>query len=411
MKTATKQRNILLMLMSMFWFLACTFGDPTYDHDPLPTLTSTESGGAKFNLSQGGSGSTDCPCSIVSIQGYKPRAGFTVYKNVLGLKPGEFCVCSPTGGTTGTTTSTNVAGNGSTQDPPPATGGTTWTDYPSYGGDSSTGGTSAVGGDGSTLDPPPTGGTGNTQDPPVGGNGNTQDPPPAGGTSAVGGASSATGGKGNTQDPPGGSAGIAGMTGAGGGSTQDPPVGGKSSTGGTSATGGAKSTGGSSATGGTKSTGGSPSTGGATVSTGGITSTGGNTGTGGSSNCTKQSYKFYVTAAQESLGSGTVTCTNLTTKVTLKPTECSDASCCYYDIPNSCDRWACHQINKSKGMPRIPSYDTQAQKGILDWGAASVITTLDHYWLLEGIDYNIVCDANHLCDLVLEPHAGEHFYL
>lgn len=407
MKTATKRRNTLLMLTGMFGFLACSFGDPTYDHDPISPLTSMSSGGAKLNFSQGGNGSADCPasCSIISIQGYKPRTGFAPSKSVLGLKAGELCLCSSSGGTTGTTTSTDVAGNGSTEDPPPepqggagdtldppSTGGTTGTDYPSYGGDSSTGGTSAVGGDGSTLDPPPNGGAGNTQDPPVGGTGNTEDPPPTGGTSATGGASSVTGGTGNTQDPPpAGSSGIAGMTGTGGGSTLDPPVGGKSSTGGSSATGGSKATGGSS-------------------STGGSFATGGNTGTGGSSNCTKQSYKFYVTEAQEGLGSGVVTCTNLTTQKVVT-TSCSDASCCYYNIPTSCDRWACHQINQSTGMTRIPSYDPQTQTGILDWGGSAIITTGDHYWLEEGVDYNIVCDANHLCDLVLEPHAGERFYL
>lgn len=435
MKTAT--RNIFVMLMTLSSMFACQFTPDTYDQDYLDSLKGT-GGSADFNLSNGGSASTKCDtsCDRISIQAYKPRTGFAPSKSVMGLDDGSFCVC-PSGSGGASSTSTGIAGasgDGSTQDPPQ--GGTagspgTTIDYPSFGGVTSNGGTTSVetatGGDGNTQDPPGTGGKGNTQDPPVtGGNGNTQDPPGTGGTTSTGGASATGGmtstgqGGGSTQDPPpAGAAGIAGMTGTGGGSTQDPPsTGGKTGVGGGSTqdppgTGGKMSTGGTSATGGTSST-------------GGTSATGGKTGTGGGTSCEKQSYKFYITQAPESLGKGTVTCKNLTTGAAPMSTTCSDAGCCYYTIPTSCDKWACHQINQSKGMPRVPSYDPETQKGILDWGASAIITTGDHYWLEEGVDYEIVCTKinasldcngdltceknNHECDLVLNPNAGERFY-
>lgn len=415
LKTATTTLSLIAFSVSAFF--ACSFGDPKYDQAYLDSL---QGGAGSYQVPKGAGGSGSaivetCPshCSIITIQNAKLRRGtLTPSKSVLGLRNGDMCICPEgSGGASSTSVSTTggVLGTGGftgeTEDPPAASGGSTTIDYPSYGGYESSGGST-----GETQDPPK-GGSGNTEDPPgTGGMGETQDPPkggscgcPTGGASSTGG-SLGTGGVGETQDPPkggtsgvGGTTGVAGMTGVGGGSTEDPPAGGKSGIGGGSTQDPPK--------GGTSSAGGTSSKGGSTAS-GGTSAAGGTTG---STCCPKQEYKFYVTQAEEDLGSGTVTCTNLQTQEVIT-SRCDDASCCYYTIPNSCDSWACHQTNRSNGMPRIPSYDPSSQKGVLAWGASAIITTGEHYWLEEGIDYSISCDANQACELILFPHAGERFY-
>jgi len=397
---------------------------PDYSQwDPKPQ-TATGKGGSGFvvDTEDGTSQTCSCNCLDIQIQSVNKVGTLAPSKHSLGLNTPKACVPCPD-----SQCGRGAGGSGNTEDPPggaSGVGGSTFvsiagaaglgnTEDPPQGGTSSMGGSSGIGGNtGETQDPPKGGSTG------VGG-GSTQDPP-QGGSPATGGTTSVGVGGGSTQDPPvggktstGGTSSTGGATGTGGGSTQDPPVGGKSSMGGSPATGGTTSVGvGGGSTqdppvGGKTSTGGTSSTGGA--ATGGAAT--GGAGTGGSTNCGKNDYKFYTDSAEEYLGEGVTTIVDLD-DATAAPivTHCGDASCCFYHVPNSCHRWAVYQTTESEGMPRIPSYNATTNKAYLQWNAKPEITTAGYYVLVSGTDYNLSCNANHECVLILEPHAGEHFY-
>lgn len=363
-----KNHFVTVSIISVLALVACDFGMDAPDYsqwDPKPQAA-TGKGGSGFvvDTEDGTSQTCSCNCLDIQIQSVNKVGTLAPSKHSLGLNTPKACVPCPD-----SQCGRGAGGSGNTEDPPggaSGVGGSTFvsiagaaglgnTEDPPQGGTSSMGGSSGIGGN-----------TGETQD------------PPKGGSTGVGG--------GSTQDPPqGGSPATGGTTsvGVGGGSTQDPPVGGKTSTGGTSSTGGA-------ATGG--------------AATGGA-------GTGGSTNCGKNDYKFYTDSAEEYLGEGVTTIVDLD-DATAAPivTYCGDASCCFYHVPNSCHRWAVYQTTESEGMPRIPSYNATTNKAYLQWNAKPEITTAGYYVLVSGTDYNLSCNANHECVLILEPHAGEHFY-